>query len=74
MCPQPFREYGNIVPHGRASAWAQFVEIRSISTTPPGTEGVQGNAKPLGHSFLVNKLREVHLYFFRDVRSVMESI
>jgi hypothetical protein len=64
MCPQPFCEYGNIVPHERSSACAQFVKIRSVSTAPPVAESMQRYAKLPGCLFLVNEFRELDLGVF----------
>ena len=64
MCPQPFCEYCNIVPHGRTSGCTQFVEVWSVSTVPPRAERVQGYAEPLGYLFLVDEFREFHLRLF----------
>src|SRR5580704_5153147 len=62
MCPQPFGEHGNIVPHWRTSGCTQFVEVRSVSTVSPRSERIQGYAEPLGYLFLVDEFRELHLF------------
>ncbi len=62
MCPQPFGEHSNIVPHWRTSRCTQFVEVRSVSTVSPRAERIQGNAEPLGYLFLVDEFREFHVF------------
>src|ERR1017187_6990023 len=64
MRPQPFCEYGNIVPHWRTSGCTQFVEVRPVSTVPPRAECIQGYGEPLGYLVLIHEFREIHVCLF----------